>query len=171
VIYGGVPITCDECKNTLVFPIFSRGFTRYRDTTKKSKRKQPKADEAIEDEEGQLSIDRLLIDAPGQNTLEKNRDHFVKRGHITQLCPYCAAVALFTLQTNAPGGGQGHRAGLRGGGPLTTVILGQTLWETTWLNVLEMNKFFSHSGNSPKSKEEDKFPWLGTTHTSEKGTL
>jgi CRISPR system Cascade subunit CasA len=62
---------------------------------KKSKRKQPKADEAIEDEEGQLSIDRLLIDAPGQNTLEKNRDHFVKRGHITQLCPYSDIEQLY----------------------------------------------------------------------------
>src|SRR5262249_40052968 len=30
---GGVPITCDGCKSTLVFSTFSRGFTRYRDTT------------------------------------------------------------------------------------------------------------------------------------------
>ena len=32
-IFGGVPITCDGCKSTLVFPTFSKGFTRYRDTT------------------------------------------------------------------------------------------------------------------------------------------
>jgi len=30
---GGVPITGDGGKNGLVFPMFSRGFTRYRDTT------------------------------------------------------------------------------------------------------------------------------------------
>src|SRR5712691_9310019 len=30
---GGVPITGDGCKNMLVFRMFSRGFTRYRDTT------------------------------------------------------------------------------------------------------------------------------------------
>src|SRR5215471_9616697 len=30
---GSVPITCDGCKSTLVCPTFSRGFTRYRDTT------------------------------------------------------------------------------------------------------------------------------------------
>src|SRR6266566_5837372 len=29
-----VGITCDGCKNTLVFPSFLRGFTRYRDATK-----------------------------------------------------------------------------------------------------------------------------------------
>jgi CRISPR system Cascade subunit CasA len=150
-------------------PRFMQDLTLKLEDVKKRKGRKPKADEAIEDEEGQLSVDRLLIDAPGRNTREKNSDHFVKRGHITQLCPYCAALALFTLQTNAPGGGQGHRAGLRGGGPLTTVILGQTLWETICLNVLETNKFFSQSGNPQKSKGEDIFPWLGTTHTSEKG--
>ena len=32
-LVGGVPITCDGYKNTLVFPTFSIGFTRYRDTT------------------------------------------------------------------------------------------------------------------------------------------
>lgn len=149
---------------------FMQDLTLKLEDVKKSKRKKPKADEAIADEEGPLSIDKLLIDAPGQNTLEKNTDHFVKRGHVTQLCPYCAALALFTLQTNAPGGGQGHRAGLRSGGPLTTIILGATLWETAWLNVLERNKFLAQSGNPQKNKGEDKFPWFGITRTSEKGS-
>jgi hypothetical protein len=31
---GGVPITGDGGKNGLVFPMFSKGFTRYRDTTR-----------------------------------------------------------------------------------------------------------------------------------------
>nr|WP_231886596.1 type I-E CRISPR-associated protein Cse1/CasA [Methylomonas methanica] len=56
-----------------------------------------------------------------------------------QLCPSCAATALFTLQTNAPSGGVGHRVGLRGGGPLTTLVLPKasqtTLWQKLWLNV------------------------------------
>jgi hypothetical protein len=29
---------------------------------------------------------------------------------------------LFSLQLNAPSGGKGYRTGLRGGGPLTTLI-------------------------------------------------
>jgi hypothetical protein len=33
---GGVPITGDGGKNGLVFPMFSKGFTRYRDTTPRS---------------------------------------------------------------------------------------------------------------------------------------
>ena len=32
--FGGVPITGDRDKNGLVFPMFSKGFTRYRDTTR-----------------------------------------------------------------------------------------------------------------------------------------
>ena len=71
----------------------------------------------------QKEIASLLIDAPGGKTAKDNKDHFVKRGQINRLCPSCTATALFTLQTNAPSGGAGHRVGLRGGGPLTTIML------------------------------------------------
>lgn len=66
----------------------------------------------------------LLIDAPGDNTIVNNADHFVKRDTVTSLCPSCCAMALFTMQTNAPAGGAGYRVSLRGGGPLTTLVLG-----------------------------------------------
>jgi hypothetical protein len=33
-VLGGVPIRGDRYRNTLIFSIFSRGFTRYRDTTR-----------------------------------------------------------------------------------------------------------------------------------------
>src|SRR5438128_2135701 len=125
-------------------PRFMQDLTLKLEDVKKSKPKKLKANEAIEDEEGQLSVDKLLIDAPGAKTLKDNKDHFVKRGYVTRLCLCCAASALFTLQTNTPGGGQGNRMGIRGGGPLTTLVLGkETLWETLWLNVLEKLQFLS----------------------------
>ena len=68
-------------------------------------------------------IAELLIDSPGGNTVKENKDHFIKRGRVEQVCPCCAATALFSLQTNAPSGGQGHRTSLRGGGPLTTLVV------------------------------------------------
>jgi CRISPR system Cascade subunit CasA len=80
-------------------------------------------------------IGALLIDIPGENTMQRNTDHFIKRGGVEKLCSVCTATTLFTLQTNAPAGGQGHRTGLRGGGPLTPLIMGDTLWQTIWLNV------------------------------------
>lgn len=107
-------------------------------------------------------IAALLVEAPGDNTVKDNKDHFVKRGHVGALCPACTATALFTLQLNAPSGGAGHRTGLRGGGPLTTLLLGpegSSLWHHLWLNVIEGNKFFD-GDDSQWSAPHLTFPWL-----------
>ena len=81
----------------------------------------------------------LLIDSPGEAGLRKNTDLLVKRGRAARLSRAGAAIALFTLQTYAPAGGRGNRAGLRGGGPLTTLIAPDppedTLWHLLWANV------------------------------------
>ncbi|HVC38125.1 MAG TPA: type I-E CRISPR-associated protein Cse1/CasA [Gammaproteobacteria bacterium] len=109
-------------------------------------------------------IGALLMEAPGDNTLKENKDHFIKRGSVTGLCPHCAATALFTLQTNAPSGGNGHFTSLRGGGPLTTLIVAtpaRSLWHTVWLNVRERASFVG-SGGSDANKMEPHFifPWI-----------
>ncbi len=113
-----------------------------------------------------LGIAALLMEAPGEQTTEQNKDHFVKRGKVEQLCSDCTAAALFALQTNAPSGGQGYRTGLRGGGPLTTVILGRSLWETCWLNVLEEVHYFAGFDHG-RNANADRFPWLAKTRSSE----
>lgn len=69
-----------------------------------------------------VSIASLLPEIPGAQTTKFNKDHFVKRGVTERFCPHCAALALFSLQLNAPSGGKGYRTGLRGGGPMTTLI-------------------------------------------------
>lgn len=112
----------------------------------------------------------LLIDSPGASTIKNNTDHFVKDGRVENLCPDCAAMALFTMQINAPSGGKGYRTGLRGGGPLTTLLLPSdesgTLWQKLWINVLETEQM-----DGPQVVEPDPaiFPWMGPTRTSEKG--
>ncbi len=80
----------------------------------------------------------LLIDAPGENTVKNNADLFVKRNDLVLSLAHGAA-ALITLQTYAPAGGAGHRTSLRGGGPLTTLLVpprsgGTTLWDIIWAN-------------------------------------
>jgi CRISPR system Cascade subunit CasA len=116
----------------------------------------------------------LLIDAPGDNAIDKNADHFVKRDAVTCLCPSCCPTALFTAQTNAPAGGLGYRTSLRGAGPLTTLVLGDgdhdTLWHLIWLNVLGEDTFLRTCANPGMTAEPAKFPWLGKTRTSEKDT-
>lgn len=115
-------------------------------------------------------IGTLLIEAPGDNTLKKNTDFFIKRGLVEQICLSCAAAALFTLQTNASSGGAGYRTSLRGGGPLTTLVLGDTMWQTIWLNVLSKGAFLASCGNPKKTSKSATFPWLAPTRTSERGT-
>lgn len=112
-------------------------------------------------------IDALLIEAPGEKTLKDNLDHFVKGERFKRLCPSCTATALFTLQTNAPSGGSGQRVGLRGGGPLTTLVLPEgsdsVLWEKLWLNVLSQEDMPASDPMDPSV-----MPWLTGTRLSEK---
>ncbi|GAA6169482.1 type I-E CRISPR-associated protein Cse1/CasA [Sessilibacter corallicola] len=110
------------------------------------------------------SVSALLIEAPGAKTIKDNLDHFVKRNQVNAICPECLSSALYTLQTNAPSGGAGHRTGMRGGGPLTTLLMPHdpkaTLWQKIWLNILT-------ASNEPDDYS-DVFPWLKPTKTSEK---
>lgn len=119
-------------------------------------------------------IGALLIESPGENALKNNSDHFIKRGRIEAMCPHCAAMALLTLQINAPSGGAGHRTGLRGGGPLTTLVLCQpqrSLWHDLWLNVRARSEFLALQGNATKTALHFTFPWLadiGTIQSDDK---
>jgi CRISPR system Cascade subunit CasA len=121
--------------------------------------------EPLESESSPIS--GLLIDAPGGNTLKLNKDHFVKRGSVEQICSYCAVMALFAVQTNSPAGGAGYRVGMRGGGPLTTLVVPLEedkfpLWKKLWLNVLPQEDALL-ADQFPAV-----FPWLAATKTSEK---
>lgn len=113
------------------------------------------------------SISALLIEAPGGKTIKDNLDHFIKGGQVRQLCSSCTTTALFTLQTNAPSGGVGHRVGLRGGGPLTTLLVPNNesaiLWQKIWLNL-----FNQEEKDAPEIIDASIFPWLAETRVSDK---
>ena len=122
---------------------------------------------ALEGEAG--SVSGLFIEAPGANAEKNNTDLFQKRGGLQGLSLPAAAMALFTLQSFAPAGGAGHRTSLRGGGPLTTLVLPEgeqdSLFARVWLNV--------PVGYAPLPDVLDDtiFPWLAPTKTSETGIL
>jgi len=116
-------------------------------------------------------VSTLLIEAPGDKTIRDNSDHFIKRDTVNKINPYWSAIALYTLQTFAPSGGAGHRVGLRGGGPLTTMLLptnGGTLWEKIWINVLCSDDIDGLPGNIQHTNDSDIFPWMKETKESNK---
>jgi CRISPR system Cascade subunit CasA len=120
-------------------------------------------------DEGKINqIDKLLVEIPGDETVRDNADLFIKRECVKRMCLPCSAMALYTLQTNSPSGGKGHRVSLRGGGPLTTIVTGDTLWQTIWPNVLNESDFLENCGNSSFTDDAAIFPWMGPTRTSEK---
>lgn len=119
------------------------------------------------DEKGLTPIRGLLMDAPGGKTQRDNLDHFVKRDAVSEICPTCCAMALFTLNASAPAGGVGNRVSLRGGGPLTTLVLPKLetpLWHRIWLNVLDQEAFVPPAAEA----NEHVFPWLAPTRVSDK---
>ncbi|WP_029894813.1 type I-E CRISPR-associated protein Cse1/CasA [Desulfohalovibrio reitneri] len=109
-------------------------------------------------------VDMLFFEVAGQKAA-----WFVKPNESPVLCPACAAAALHMLQAYAYSGGAGVRTGLRGGGPLSTIIMRDNLWETTWANVLPAGKFGKACDpNAPEAFGV--FPWLAPTRVSSEGT-
>ena len=113
-------------------------------------------------------IDMLFIDSSGGNTAKNNADLMVKRGRYAALPAPLAAMALFTLQSQAPSGGAGNRTSMRGGGPLITLVepsdeAASPLWDMVWTNVPDGEAL-------PSSRLGDALPWMRKTRTSEKGT-
>jgi CRISPR system Cascade subunit CasA len=113
----------------------------------------------------------LMLETPGGNTLENNSTLFVKPSVHEGVCESVAAQLLLLLQINAPSGGAGHRTGVRGGGPLTTLIWPRlrkdrktptSLFEKLWCNVLQYGERVS---------VEKTLPWCSPTITSEKGQV
>ncbi len=113
-----------------------------------------------------LPVDALLIDGTAE--------YFAKPGRFGTapvLSRAAAAVALYALQAFAPSGGRGHRTSLRGGGPMTTLVVpnetesARPLWDLLTSNVPKMRDDEAPPatpGASPRL-----FPWLGPTLTSE----
>lgn len=83
----------------------------------------------------EVHIERLFLDAAGE--------FFNKPGTFQALCPACATAALYVHQTRANQGGRGYRTSLRGGAPLTTLVVpddsdtaGGRLWQMLAQNLI-----------------------------------
>lgn len=119
-----------------------------------------------------VSVEGLLIELAGES-----QGFFAKRHEPLVLGRAGAAMALYTLQTFAPSGGRGHKTSLRGGGPMTTLVLPEepvdgeplSLWRQLWPNV-----FWNHDDprwTDPVAGRKRIFPWLAPTRVSDQGRL
>jgi CRISPR system Cascade subunit CasA len=123
-------------------------------------------------------VSALLIDSPGDQGVRGNTDLFVKRDRVVTLSRRSAAIALLTLQTYAPSGGRGNLTSLRGGGPLTTIVVAarpraaggadliDTLWGQIWPNV-PTRRALAAVAPDARADPPAIFPWLAPTRTSE----
>lgn len=116
-------------------------------------------------------IEALLIDTPGANGQEKNTDLLTHRARYPALGLPAAAMALYALQQFAPSGGAGNRTSLRGGGPLTTLVvpgapadIPAPLWRVILANlVAQTDNRFDPATDLPRI-----LPWLTNTLVSDK---
>ncbi|MDE2743049.1 MAG: type I-E CRISPR-associated protein Cse1/CasA [Gemmatimonadota bacterium] len=122
--------------------------------------------EALQGDE--TPIELMLIDTPGQKGQRENKDLLTHRARYAGLGLPAAAMALYTLQAYAPSGGAGIRTSVRGGGPLTALVVPVShddappipLWRKIFANVGHYAK--------PKARELLKaLPWIARTLTSE----
>ena len=118
-----------------------------------------------ENKETLCPLEQILIGSPGQITVEKNIDFFVKRDTVKSFSPTNAIIALMTLQLNATQGGPGYYTSIRGGGggmmTLVRPAKDRPLWEKLWWNVINRT-FWEYDDIDLTDKEEAKrvFPWL-----------
>jgi CRISPR system Cascade subunit CasA len=77
-------------------------------------------------------MDKLLAGVTGAT----NSCFVNQAGLADGLCDGCTAIALFNQASCAPSFGGGFKAGLRGSSPVTTLVQGDHLRRTIWLNIL-----------------------------------
>ncbi len=125
-----------------------------------------------------LPIDRLAMDSPGEQSIKLGKTLFVKPARFEQLGRPAAAMALITMQTYAPAGGQGNRTSMRGGGPMTTLADPrlsqgsveadeQPLWERLWMNVESREGWSERTATQRTKADALLFPWLAPTRVSD----
>lgn len=110
-------------------------------------------------------VEALLIDTPGENGQKKNADLLTHRARYPALGLPAAAMALYALQQFAPEGGRGFLVSIRGGGPLTTLVVpgapsGERplLWRVLLANLVVRPEFEFDDADLAKI-----LPWIAPT--------
>lgn len=102
-------------------------------------------------------IQKLLVGMPEGN----NHAFFNEVGEVRRLGAACTAIALFNQAVNTPSFGGGFKGGLRGGAPVTTLLLGENLRDSVWRNVISLDRVKNRIGKHYKyDLSKDKPSWV-----------
>ncbi|MTJ82380.1 MAG: type I-E CRISPR-associated protein Cse1/CasA [Telmatospirillum sp.] len=140
---------------------------RLAEVAKPAKRKKvapPDKGEEEEDAPGELPISALLPDPPTPDAVRNDADFFVKRAGITAIGAGAVAPALYAHMILFPPAAGGYFGLPHGADSIKYALLGRTLWETLWLNVLipSQHPEFQPTAGRPAAAAEV-FPWLDRT--------
>jgi len=92
-------------------------------------------------------LQKIFTGLPGGNS----HTFFNEATELVGACPSCTSIAFFNQASNSPSLGGGFKGALRGSAPVTTLVLGDSMRETVWLNVLHRDAVMSL------------LPWYGKT--------
>ena len=137
-----------------------------------SEGKGPRFCQDLESFGGELKpVELLFIDTPGESGQEKNADLMTHRERFPALGLPAAAMALYALQQFAPEGGRGNRTSMRGGGPMTTLVLPTRDGTPASLKRLLLLNLVPLFGGTDGWLEDEEIgralPWLRPTITSD----
>jgi len=131
-----IPKDADELRGRIGKPLtegeFQAGVDKWGDTFRLDHPETPFMQVKGVSAKEPTGMDKLLAGLTGAT----NCTFVNEPGQGDALCPGCSAIALFNQANNAPSFGGGFKSGLRGGSPVTTLIQGDDLRTTLWLNVL-----------------------------------
>ncbi|CCG07919.1 type I-E CRISPR-associated protein Cse1/CasA [Pararhodospirillum photometricum] len=100
----------------------------------------------------------LFFDAPTEGAKEKHRDFFIKRGCAVALHAAFLAPLLYSDNALFCTGGGGYLGVPHKNHSPKYQVRGRTLWETLWLNVLDLSR--DHKALWPVPMDGRAFPWL-----------
>ncbi|WP_029011299.1 type I-E CRISPR-associated protein Cse1/CasA [Azospirillum halopraeferens] len=114
-------------------------------------------------EAGTLPIAALLPDLPTGEAVKQDADFFVRRGGVEAIGAAAILPVLYAHMVLFPPGGGGYLGLPHGADSIKFQLLGGTLWQTLWLNVLCREAEGGGDARWPAPVDEGTFPWLDPT--------
>lgn len=139
---------------------FEAGTEKYRDWFDLNHPNTPFMQIKVTESKEATPIQKLFVGLPAGN----NHAFFNETEEVRNVCGGCAAIALFNQNSNSPNISGKHKGGLRGAAPMMTLIMGNSLRETVWRNVLTRDYLKKLFPNYEKQKEDDKPTWVEPIH-------